>query len=95
MNIINNLYNISRFCSSIYNHNSIWKMTTLSSEVERDKNSSFHRFLSLLFGADFVEYSLVGGSLYGKILYLFLSCVLHPEQDEIQILDSRNACIVS
>lgn len=45
-------------------------MTTLSSEVERDENSSFHRFLFLLFGADSIAYGLVGGSLCDKILYL-------------------------
>jgi len=58
-------------------------MTALSSEVERDKNSSFHRFSFLLFGADFVAHSLVGGSPYGKILYLFLSCILRPCPDRI------------
>jgi len=45
-------------------------MTTLSSEVQRDENSSFHRFPFLLFGADSIVYGLVSGSLCDKISYL-------------------------
>lgn len=89
-------------------HFRIWlitETTTLSSEDEKGRNSSFHRFPPFLFGAELDIYGLASGSLCGGTPYSHSSCprilecpfIVSPSRDDrfSKNRNETNPCYVS